>query len=239
MPVRTWRLRGLCAKIRGPYQDKSDRVAGQRSRLRSATPVGGGSGLCLPLSACLQPVMGSDLAARDCDDMETAASPEPAPPQIYRRLARAGGDIPTGCHGRSLTRDPKPTYPWGHTNPNKPTCRPGIFVSAGMLSLSFGCHGSAGGVEGLGVALLGHKLYMFGGPRPMMDDGVEADEGSRPHDDHVIMMIVSRTTAFTGEVPALLCGQQSDPPGLRVAGTTQKSYEELSVVPDVSVLSLF
>ena len=26
LPVRTWRLRGLCAKIRGPYQDKSDRV---------------------------------------------------------------------------------------------------------------------------------------------------------------------------------------------------------------------
>ena len=27
LPVRTWRLRGLCAKIRGPNQDKSDRVA--------------------------------------------------------------------------------------------------------------------------------------------------------------------------------------------------------------------
>ena len=28
LPVRTWRLRGRYAKIRGPYQDKSDRVAG-------------------------------------------------------------------------------------------------------------------------------------------------------------------------------------------------------------------
>ena len=26
LPVRTWRLRGLYAKIRGPYQDKYDRV---------------------------------------------------------------------------------------------------------------------------------------------------------------------------------------------------------------------
>ena len=26
LPVRTWRLPGLCAKICGPYQDKSDRV---------------------------------------------------------------------------------------------------------------------------------------------------------------------------------------------------------------------
>ena len=29
LPVRTWRLRGLYAGIRGPYQDKSDRVAWQ------------------------------------------------------------------------------------------------------------------------------------------------------------------------------------------------------------------
>ena len=27
LPVRTWRLHGLYAVIRGPYQDKSDRVA--------------------------------------------------------------------------------------------------------------------------------------------------------------------------------------------------------------------
>ena len=27
LPARTWRLRGLYTKIRGPYQDKSDRVA--------------------------------------------------------------------------------------------------------------------------------------------------------------------------------------------------------------------
>ena len=26
LPVRTWRLRGACANIRGPCQDKSDRV---------------------------------------------------------------------------------------------------------------------------------------------------------------------------------------------------------------------
>ena len=28
LPVRTWHLRGLYAKIRGPYQDKTDRVVG-------------------------------------------------------------------------------------------------------------------------------------------------------------------------------------------------------------------
>ena len=37
LPVRTWRLRGLYAKIRGPYQDKSDRVV---------EPPGGRSQAC-------------------------------------------------------------------------------------------------------------------------------------------------------------------------------------------------
>ena len=32
LPVRTWRPRGLCAAIRGPYQGKSDRVARQARR---------------------------------------------------------------------------------------------------------------------------------------------------------------------------------------------------------------
>ena len=40
LPVRMWRLRGRCAKIRGPYQDKSDRVGvgvGVRGRTSDCT----------------------------------------------------------------------------------------------------------------------------------------------------------------------------------------------------------
>ena len=99
LPARTWRLRGLCAKNRGPYQDKSDRVEVVHQLMRSTQVgvlIGGGGSGRAQVAEATSPLLFSTVTLRSPPPAgmcyaTTAQSSDPRPLVNLVQLVNSDG----------------------------------------------------------------------------------------------------------------------------------------------------